>query len=278
MFKNRKLLIATKHEKEKVLAPILEKELGVNCFVPENFDTDILGTFTGEIERKEDPIKTARNKCLMAMELNNYDLAIASEGSFGPHPSFYFAPVDDEMLVFVDRKNDLEIIARELSTETNFNGEEIKTENQLHAFAKQVKFPSHGLIIRKTKDDFTKIVKGITDWEILNNTFENFISTYGMAYVETDMRAMYNPTRMIVIERAAKKLAEKINSCCPKCTTPGFAIIKAIQGLRCMQCNFLTHSTLSYIYSCQKCAFTKEEMFPHNKTTEDPMYCDVCNP
>lgn len=31
------------------------------------------------------------------------------------------------------------------------------------AFAEQIKFPSHGLIIRKAKDDFTEIVKGISD-------------------------------------------------------------------------------------------------------------------
>jgi hypothetical protein len=41
MFKGRKLLIATKHEKEKVIAPILEKELGVSCFVINDFDVDI---------------------------------------------------------------------------------------------------------------------------------------------------------------------------------------------------------------------------------------------
>jgi hypothetical protein len=41
IFKNRKLLIATKHEKEKVIAPILSKELTVESFVPNDFDTDI---------------------------------------------------------------------------------------------------------------------------------------------------------------------------------------------------------------------------------------------
>lgn len=46
MFKGRNLLIATKHEKEKVIAPILDKELGVNCFVVTNLDTDEFGTFT----------------------------------------------------------------------------------------------------------------------------------------------------------------------------------------------------------------------------------------
>ena len=233
VFKGRKLLIATKHQKEMVIAPLLQKWLGVECIVPENFDTDVLGTFTGEIERKDDPVTTARNKCLMAMELNNCDLAIASEGSFGPHPSIFFVSADDEMLLFIDKKNNLEIVARELSTETNFNGEEIKTEKQLVAFTKQVKFPSHGLIIRKAKDDCTEIVKGITDTKKLLNTFQHFISTYGMAYAETDMRAMYNPTRMKVIEKATKKITDKINSCCPQCNTPGFGITDAKQGLPC---------------------------------------------
>lgn len=88
-FKGRRLLIATKHKKERVIAPILEKELGVNCFVTD-IDTDKFGTFTGEIERKEDAISTARNKCLLAMELENCDLVLASEGSFGAHPSLFF--------------------------------------------------------------------------------------------------------------------------------------------------------------------------------------------
>jgi len=79
IFQNRRLVIATKHAKEKVIAPLLEKELGVECFTDESFDTDILGTFTGEVERKSDPISTARQKCLMAMEANDCDLGGASE-------------------------------------------------------------------------------------------------------------------------------------------------------------------------------------------------------
>ena len=63
MFKGRNLIIATKHGKEKVIAPIVEKELGVKCFVTKDLDTDILGTFTGEVERKDDPLTAARKKC-----------------------------------------------------------------------------------------------------------------------------------------------------------------------------------------------------------------------
>ena len=53
MFEGRRLLIATKHKKEQVIAPILEEGLGVQCFVPENYDSDIFGTFSGEIDRKD---------------------------------------------------------------------------------------------------------------------------------------------------------------------------------------------------------------------------------
>ena len=277
-FQGRTLIIATKHGKEKVMGPLLEKELGVKCVVAENFDTDLLGTFTGEIGRKDDPITTARNKCLLAMNVSNCDLAIASEGSFGPHPAIFFVPSDDEILIFIDKKNQLEIIARELSTETNLNAEIIKTENQLADFARQINFPSHGLIIRKAKDDFTEMVKVITEEERLYEVFKYMVSTYGEAYVETDMRAMYNPSRMKVIEKATKKLLEKINSCCPECNTPGFGVTDSIPGLRCSLCGSPTRSTLSYIFTCKKCSYTREEMHPNKITTEDPAYCDYCNP
>lgn len=85
MFEGRKLIIATMHQKETVIAPILEKALGVHCFIDQTFDTDLLGTFSGEVERKLDPIATAKEKCLRAMRANNCDLGIASEGSFGAH-------------------------------------------------------------------------------------------------------------------------------------------------------------------------------------------------
>ena len=133
MFEGRKIIISTKHSKEQVIAPLLEKHLHVKCFVPENFDTDKLGTFSGEIEREHDPITTLRNKCLMAMEQYNCDLGIASEGSFGAHPTLFFVPADDEFVMLIDKKNGLEIVARELSTLTNFSAEFISTEKELKA-------------------------------------------------------------------------------------------------------------------------------------------------
>jgi hypothetical protein len=278
MFKGRSLVIATKHEKEKVIAPLLERAIGVVCFVQEGFDTDTLGTFTGEIEREQDPISTARQKCLTAMELSNCDLGIASEGSFGAHPSIFFASADDEFLIFIDKKNNLEIIARELSMETNFNGKEIETEKGLFDFAKSVKFPSHGLILRKSKNDNNAIIKGITGAKQLKEAFEKMIDRSDAIYAETDMRAMFNPSRMTVIENATKNLVDKINSCCPQCKIAGFGVTDIKKGLACSLCGSSTKSTLSFIYTCQKCNFIKEEMYPHKKISEDPTYCDYCNP
>lgn len=278
MFKGRRLVIATMHEKEQVLAPLLREGLNVDCFVPDEFNTDLFGTFSGEIERTNPAHLTVRDKCLKAMELTQCDLGVASEGSFGAHPSIPFIPVNEEMLIFIDRKNDLEIREKVIEIETNFSEEEVKNWEDLAGFANRHKFPSHGLILRTKNLGADEIIKGITDWEQLKVSYDTLIHKGSAIHVETDMRAMYNPTRMKTIEKACQKLIEKINSLCSQCHSPGFGITAAISGLPCSLCGMGTKSTLSYLYECQKCAFTSEEKYPHGKHREDPMYCDFCNP
>jgi hypothetical protein len=278
IFQNRKLVIATKHKKEKVIQPILENALSVDCFVPSNFDTDRWGTFSGEVKRNEDVLNTLRKKCLNAMKENNCDLAIASEGSFGAHPTIFFAHADDEVVMLMDLKNDLEIVAREVGTETNFNGSYIDNSTDLLAFAAKANFPTHGLILKSSEKNFDKAIKGLQNEELLLEGFHSLSREYGKVYVETDMRALYNPTRMKIIEKATIKLAKAALSTCPYCNTPGFAVTEAIDGLPCEWCNSPTRSTLIFRSTCKKCSFASEEKYPHQKTTEDPMYCDFCNP
>lgn len=278
LFKGRRLLIATKHKKESVIAPVLEEAMGVYCFTNTDFDTDLFGTFTGEIERKDDGLATARNKCHQAMELTNCDMAIASEGSFGPHPAYGLVNADDEILVFVDKKNSLEISARVLSLRTNFNSQTVNSEEELLKFAAEALFPSHGLILRKSDEDHSETIKGITEPEQLKNSFRLFKKKYNSCYVQTDMRAMFNPTRMEVIEEVTKKFSQKINSLCPNCNKPGFGVTGQKKGLPCNLCGFPTKSTLAYEYKCQICDFTEEKKFPNGKYSEEPMFCDICNP
>jgi hypothetical protein len=278
MFLNRKLLIATKHNKEEVIAPLFEQQLGVSCFVTDVFDTDTLGTFSGEVQRKDDALSTLRNKCLLAMEKNNCELVIASEGSFGAHPSVFFAPADEEFMMLVDKRNKLEIIVRELSMHTNFSASKITSQTELLEFASRAQFPSHALIMKPSENNYARVVKGITNYEELKKNFEEFKSEFGSAYVETDMRANFNPSRMKVIENTAKKLLEAVQSKCPNCEFPGFVVTDALPGLPCGWCNCATRSTLSFLYTCKKCDYTKEVFYPHEKTKEDPTYCDFCNP
>lgn len=278
LFKGRKLVIGTKHKKEQVIAPYLEENLGVECFVDNHFDTDILGTFSGEMERKLDPISTLRKKCLLAMESTHCDLGVANEGSFGPHPSLFFSNADEELVILIDKKNNLEIIAREISLETNFNAKEISKLDDLLVFSKFVGFPSHGLMLRAQKNKYTEIQKGIVDIEQLKKKFYQLREKNNSVYVETDMRAMFNPTRMKVIQKVTQKLIDKIKNSCPNCETPGFSVTEAIKGLKCANCGLPTKSILRLIYTCQNCNFSKEEVHPNNKEKEDPMYCDYCNP
>jgi len=278
MFEGRKIVIATMHGKESVIAPIVESGIGVVSFVPENFDTDSFGTFSGEIDRASSSLETARAKCLSAMKSTDCDLGIASEGSFGSHPSIFFANADEEILLFIDKKNDLEIMAREISLETNFNGSIIYSFDELVDFANKINFPSHALILKDTENNFSEIRKGIQSWDTLNQYYIELISKATSIYVETDMRAMYNPTRMNVIKNTALKLLDKLKSLCPKCSTPGFSITSVVLGLNCSLCGTETKSIKSHLYSCMKCDFVSEIMFPKGKNTEDPMYCDYCNP
>lgn len=277
-FSGRRLLIVTKHEKEAIIAPLLEEYLGVTCFVTKKFDTDSLGTFSGEISRKDDALTTLRKKCWEGMQVEGFDLAVSTEGSFGNHPTIFFAPANDELIMLVDQKHHLEIVERILSMDTNFDSSEIKTRDELKAFLDKVQFPSHGVILKNAMDNWTKIYKGITDYDTVETLFDEIVASSNSCFIETDMRAMNNPTRMKIINDVCFKLINKLQSVCPECLYPGFGVVGAEAGLLCSSCAMPTRSTLAYIYQCQHCNYESKVLYPNGKKMEDPMYCDFCNP
>lgn len=277
IFHHRKIVIATMHRKEEVIAPLLLTHLQVHPRVPENFDTDRFGTFSGEVERKLDPLSTAREKCRMAMQASGCDLAVASEGSFGMHPAAFFIPCNEEWVLLVDAVSQLEIVARVLSADTNFSGQWVHSSEELEKFARQAGFPEHGLILRNAKDETAFLKKGITTWKNLEAHFSEALKLFDGAYVETDMRALYNPKRMEVIRQATEKLVKRTLTSCPHCDTPGFGITGAEPGLPCWFCGLPTKSTLHHVYSCNCCGFSEKIKNPV-KTEEEPTFCDYCNP
>ncbi len=277
-FKNRKMVIATMHGKEAVITPPFIKHFQVHPTLPKDWNSDLLGTFSGEIPRVVSPLEALRVKCEQAMKNTDTDLAVASEGSFGPHPSIPFIPINTEMLMFMDLKNKLEITATVHSLETNFNSQMIEDLEALELFVRQTQFPAHALILKRPQGDKPVFLKGITQEDQLKKYAQILINQEGSAWVETDMRAMMNPTRMKTIGQCAEKLVTHILMKCPQCKLPGFSPDKPIHGLPCAQCGQPTSSAIGWLHRCAACGYQQLEHNKGGKLLEDPGFCTYCNP
>lgn len=270
------MLIATKHGKEAAIAPVLEKRFGLTCHVAEDFDTDRFGTFTGEVARLSDPLLTVREKCEAAAREFGSDLVIASEGSFGPHPVLGWGTFNEEYLLLLDRTNNLCITGRIMSHSTNLNATVVSTRHDLLDFALGNGFPSHGMVLSTM--DKAMCTKGIREERILLEIFSRYHDLSGEVRIETDMRAMMNPTRMELIEKTAGLLADRMETNCPSCHVPGFGITGALSGLPCRMCNHPTRSTQYYLLCCTHCNHEERRLKHSSGYKENPTYCDRCNP
>jgi hypothetical protein len=278
-FAGRVAVLATMHRKEQAIAPLLEAHLGVTVTVPPGFDTDSFGTFTGDIKRPADQVATARLKAAAALRQTGATLAIASEGSFGPHPQIPFVACDREVVLLLDHQHQLEILGEVLSTNTNYRSQTVHSPDEALAFAKTVGFPSHGMVVRAEAAD-TAIAKGITAPEELIAAVAQAIdrSPCRQARLEPDLRALYNPTRMGVIAQATQALLQVISQTCPACGCPGFGEVKRWPGLPCGQCGTPTLLTLAVRYQCQQCQHQQDDRCPDSPPVADPSCCPYCNP
>ena len=281
LFRNRSAVLITKHQKESVIFPILA-QTGMNLKLLDTIDTDTFGTFTREIDRIGTQVEAARFKALKAIEETGESIAIASEGSFGPHPTLFFIPANIELVLLIDQLNDIELSGWEISTDTNHSHSEVTSFKEAEEFAEKYGFPSHGMVVRpNTAGNNSQVLfKGIVSKKMLNEAVKKSIAAAqdGKALIETDMRAMYNPQRMKVIEKATHNLLNKINSLCPECGWPGFEIVEWIKGLPCQNCSLPTKQTLKHIYQCKKCKYKNEIQYPNGETFCEPTFCDFCNP
>jgi ribosomal protein S27AE len=279
-FFGRKITIATMHKKEWVIAPLLEKHFGMIAVVPEEFNTDQFGTFTREIKRAGSQLEAARKKAFAAMEIAGTELAVSSEGSFGAHPSVPFVQSNLELVLFVDKKNGLEIKGHYRTTETNIDGVYAANILEIIEFAKKIGFPEHGVILRQSENGHFGIYKNLrTEDEIVQQAQKMFSYPFTRKiFIETDMRAHRNPTRMKAIEKATEDLIKNLSALCPKCHAPGFVIFDFEKGLPCSLCKIPTNLPLQDIYRCEKCGFTEKKRVTKYGESANPQHCDYCNP
>jgi len=219
IYKDKFLLLASKHRKEQAIEPIFREKMGCNLCV-EDIDTDQFGTFTGEIPRPLSAYETCILKAKHAANEKKYVLSIASEGSFGPHPSNPFIPHAHEIMVFVDLENDWVIAEQLVTPNTNYNMMTIHQDTILDSFVESVHFPSHALTLQ-SGDRQNILEKGINSHDKLRDSLVLGFKKYNELFIATDMRAMMNPTRMQTLAELAEKLAIRIMRSCPGCGIPG---------------------------------------------------------
>ncbi len=274
-------VLTTKHSKSLAIAsPFLEK-LGAGV-LEYMVDTDLLGTFSGEVERKGDALACVKKKCEWAFNAlgDKVEFAIASEGSFSPHPFLPFVPYNREILYFIDRRRGFHLHLSHASEKTNYRTKNVSELEDLHQFAKIAMFPSHALILSSGSGEKRKIFKGITSWEGLDAAYQECIRNEKESgvWVQTDMRAHLNPSRMEVIRELAIKLADRLKTHCPSCRNPGWGVIRYQKGLLCSFCGSETELVKTYILGCVKCGYEENRGRDDLKKTADPENCQCCNP
>ncbi len=277
-FSGEVVYFVTKHKKETILGPILEK-IGLKCILAD-IDTDNFGTFSGEVERVHGVRETLRLKISAGKDkFQDARFFLGSEGSFGPHPVLGFVQSDHEALLFVDRKLNTEIYVEEISTDTNHAETEFAHGDDIYPFLKQIGFPEHGIIVRP-KGIKSTVFKNFQTFEALEHAIKNafLVSSKSKVILSTDMRANFNPRRMKIIKKVGEKLLESLNSFCPKCTTPGFAIRLGIPGLPCEECGEPSLIAKNVLWDCIKCDYSEQKARPDGVTTIPGSSCDYCNP
>ncbi|MBB4065381.1 DUF6671 family protein [Gellertiella hungarica] len=275
-------VLASMHGKEEAFAGPLLDLLGLRLTVAEGIDTDAFGTFAGEIPRRMGMLETAIAKARLALDRSGADIAIASEGSFGPHPHIPFLAAGVELAVLVDERRGIVIQESLIDDQPVYHHAEVTDMGELEAHLVRMDFPRHRLIVRPCLPGARggATVKAIDDGKTLAEAVKaaSAASLDGKAFVQTDMRAHMNPRRMTTLKRLAARLAERAACLCPGCASPGYGAVRMEGGLPCEDCGFPTGQPLHAIFECVACDHREKRPRPGQPEKASSVFCAVCNP
>ena len=276
-YRDQQVALLTQHGKEGVIVPVMAKLLGCRVEKVEGFDTDLLGTFTRDIAREGSQLDAARKKARIGMELSGFSIGIASEGSFGTDPFTGMLPWNRELLIWIDDRLGIEIIATSAG-KTNCSHRLIESWEEAEDFARSAGFPEHHLVVRPADENHPELRKGLADWASLEDAvcWVLYFAPNRRAFIETDMRAFANPTRLENIRLAAEDLARRLISLCPACSAPGFALAGQVRGLPCENCGIPTNEVKADIHRCVRCEH--QMLVERERKYASARYCYYCNP
>lgn len=245
-------------------------------------DTDKLGTFTGEISRIGTMREVAIAKARLGIGATGIPIGIASEGSYGPHPSIPFISCGIELMLLVDTERDI-IVTEQLVDLAPIYDHIITADIAgLTEFLKRIHFPDHAVIARSNipKHATTLIHKGLRTSEALATAIADCFASSSdrRALVQTDMRAHMNSTRMAVLGRLAVMLTDRLATLCPACGSPGYGQIHVETGLPCEWCGSPTAMVRHQNFGCVVCDHLEKRPRSDGLTRADPGHCLECNP
>lgn len=279
-FAGRRAVLATMHGKERAIGPAFRDILGIDIEVPGNLDTDQLGTFSGEIERPGSMDEVLVAKARLGLKVSGLDLSVASEGSFGPHPQMPFIPAGLEKLVLIDARSGLVAIEHSIDLSPCYAIWETRRMIDIADQIRAAGFPDQAMIVGPNSGPAVIIQKGVQTLENLEAAIVQaaHVSSDGVARVQTDMRAQFNPKRMMSIESLAKKLADRLCQTCSSCSAPGWGVKGTEAGLPCSWCGAPTAWVLHELMGCFMCDHETSRPRSDGLAEADPAHCPYCNP
>lgn len=278
VYDGARVALLTQHGKEQVIAPVLHSAQGCVVQLVSGYDTDLLGTFTRDVPRIGTQLEAARKKARKGMDMSGLSIGLASEGAFGCDPMLGVLPWNTELVLWIDADQGYEVIG--LAQGGAMFGHQVVTEwSQVERFALQWGFPEHHVVARPEGEGDRRIRKGISSWQALEDAFAcaRGEASNGQVFLETDVRAFANPTRMKMIRSATEDLAARLASTCPACGIPGFWPSERVPGLPCGLCSAPTSVARADVWGCVKCLH-RERHERQGEATADPARCDFCNP
>jgi hypothetical protein len=273
--------LTSKHSKLRAVEKPLRQFVGLRVREEAGIDTDLLGTFSGEVPRSGTPSEVAIRKASLGAEMRGCRLGLATEGSFGPNPLNPWIPGHLELIALVDRLHGVSIVESVFTERTNFRHCVVGEPKELSQFLERVRFPSHAVMVLSNMGEQSgSVFKAIQEWEPLERAVRECAlqSPDGKARVESDMRAHLNPTRQLFIRAVARKLARRLLTLCPECSYPGWGHLRNIAGLECEECGLPGSWTCQMVSGCQRCRHEVAAGRPDGLRRAPASVCENCNP
>ncbi|MCD8520663.1 MAG: hypothetical protein LRY72_00085 [Saccharospirillaceae bacterium] len=201
--------LLTRHGKGPLLAAALRpQEIGVISIA--HWDTDQLGTFSGEIERPMPAPQVVRLKAILAADLSGCGLGLGSEGSFGGGPYPGLLPWQQELVALFNHDTG-QCVTGVAAGPAPLGVQQLADEPALALLLSR--YPGQGWIVRhagltcKGLTTAAQILERVSAWPLT---------------LEPDWRAMHSPLRAQRIRAAADNLAQRLAAHCPACQRPRF--------------------------------------------------------